>query len=300
MMSDPQRFGVCRLVPPAMAAAAPRGHVRAGQEDSIPITTSIWKRAWSRRPPRFFGESAGEESRAPRVPRFRLDDAQRAPRRPLRHRGVNGEAMQRVALKPEDHRGGLLTQASILSLTSDGTRHRPVHRGKWVLESIFGNPPPPPPPNVSRDQARRRRTSPRPRCGPSSSPSQDANCARRAIARSTRSAWRSRTTTRSAAGGPRKPSATARAPIRARPQRRTARRPQVRRRRGTEEADGRRHRQVRRGVHREARHLRPAARHDLRRPQIAGGNRRRRARPTITSFESLIESLVLSDLFQKR
>jgi mono/diheme cytochrome c family protein len=62
---------------------------------------------------------------------------------------VKGEAFRRVALKPEYHRGGLLTQASILSLTSDGTRHRPVHRGKWVLESMFGNPPPPPPPNVS-------------------------------------------------------------------------------------------------------------------------------------------------------
>ena len=43
----------------------------------------------------------------------------------------------------------MLTQASILSLTSDGTRHRPVHRGKWVLESIYANPPPPPPPNVT-------------------------------------------------------------------------------------------------------------------------------------------------------
>ena len=61
---------------------------------------------------------------------------------------VKGESMQRTALKPEDNRGGLLTQASILSLTSDGTRHRPVHRGKWVLESIVGKPPPPPPANV--------------------------------------------------------------------------------------------------------------------------------------------------------
>ncbi len=62
--------------------------------------------------------------------------------------GVSGEALQRTVLKPGDHRGGLLTQASILSLTSDGTRHRPVHRGKWVLEAIVGKPPPPPPPNV--------------------------------------------------------------------------------------------------------------------------------------------------------
>jgi mono/diheme cytochrome c family protein len=62
--------------------------------------------------------------------------------------GVQGEAMQRVALKPEDHRGGLLTQGAILSLTSDGTRHRPVHRGVWLLESIIGKPAPPPPANV--------------------------------------------------------------------------------------------------------------------------------------------------------
>jgi mono/diheme cytochrome c family protein len=62
--------------------------------------------------------------------------------------GVAGDAMRRVALKPEDHRGGLLTQGAILSMTSDGTRHRPVHRGVWVLEAIIGKPPPPPPANV--------------------------------------------------------------------------------------------------------------------------------------------------------
>ncbi len=54
----------------------------------------------------------------------------------------------RVALTPEAHRGGLLTQAAILSLTSDGVRHRPVHRGVWLSEAIFGKSPPPPPANV--------------------------------------------------------------------------------------------------------------------------------------------------------
>ncbi|HEX3132978.1 MAG TPA: DUF1592 domain-containing protein, partial [Planctomycetota bacterium] len=62
--------------------------------------------------------------------------------------GVSGDALRRVTLKPEDHRGGLLTQGAILSMTSDGTRHRPVHRGVWVLEAIIGKPPPPPPANV--------------------------------------------------------------------------------------------------------------------------------------------------------
>jgi hypothetical protein len=58
-------------------------------------------------------------------------------------------SFQRVSLKPEDHRGGLLTMGAVLGLTSDGTRHRPVHRGVWVSEAIFGKTPPPPPANVS-------------------------------------------------------------------------------------------------------------------------------------------------------
>tara|TARA_R110002072_G_scaffold13481_2_gene56915 strand:- start:133879 stop:136353 length:2475 start_codon:yes stop_codon:yes gene_type:complete len=54
----------------------------------------------------------------------------------------------RVALRPEDHRGGLLTMGAVLGLTSDGTRHRPVHRGVWLSEAIFNRTPPPPPANV--------------------------------------------------------------------------------------------------------------------------------------------------------
>ncbi len=55
---------------------------------------------------------------------------------------------QRVVLSPEHHRGGLLTMGAVLGLTSDGTRHRPVHRGVWISEAIFGKTPPPPPANV--------------------------------------------------------------------------------------------------------------------------------------------------------
>ncbi len=55
---------------------------------------------------------------------------------------------QRVALSPNDQRGGLLSQASVLMLTSDGQRHRPVHRGVWLSEAIFNRTPPSPPPNV--------------------------------------------------------------------------------------------------------------------------------------------------------
>jgi len=59
-----------------------------------------------------------------------------------------GDEPVRVALPQGSNRGGLLTQAAILSLTSDGTRHRPVHRGVWLSEAIFGKSPPPPPANV--------------------------------------------------------------------------------------------------------------------------------------------------------
>jgi hypothetical protein len=58
------------------------------------------------------------------------------------------DGFQRVSLKPEDHRGGLLTMGAILGLSSDGTRHRPIHRGVWLSETIFGKTPPPPPANV--------------------------------------------------------------------------------------------------------------------------------------------------------
>ena len=55
---------------------------------------------------------------------------------------------QRVSLPANAHRGGIMTHGSVLSLTSDGTRHRPVHRGIWVSEVLLGIVPPPPPPNV--------------------------------------------------------------------------------------------------------------------------------------------------------
>ena len=54
---------------------------------------------------------------------------------------------ERVTL-PDKMRGGLLTQASILTVTSNPTRTSPVKRGRWILEQILGAPPPPPPPNV--------------------------------------------------------------------------------------------------------------------------------------------------------
>jgi mono/diheme cytochrome c family protein len=61
--------------------------------------------------------------------------------------GVVGPEFRRVDLKGTE-RGGVLTQASVLTVSSYATRTSPVLRGKWILENILGTPPPEPPPDV--------------------------------------------------------------------------------------------------------------------------------------------------------
>jgi hypothetical protein len=61
--------------------------------------------------------------------------------------GVTGEQFRKVKLT-DRNRGGVLTQASVLTLTSNPTRTSPVKRGKWILENMLAAPPPNPPPGV--------------------------------------------------------------------------------------------------------------------------------------------------------
>lgn len=70
--------------------------------------------------------------------------------------GVSGNNFKRVALDGTQ-RAGILSHASILTVTSNPTRTSPVKRGKWVLEQMLGTPPPPAPPNVPLldDQAKK-------------------------------------------------------------------------------------------------------------------------------------------------
>jgi mono/diheme cytochrome c family protein len=63
--------------------------------------------------------------------------------------GVQGEAFRRVTLA-DRRRGGVLTQASVLTLTSNPNRTSPVKRGQWILQQLLGTPPPPPPPDVPK------------------------------------------------------------------------------------------------------------------------------------------------------
>jgi hypothetical protein len=62
--------------------------------------------------------------------------------------GVTGPGFRRVTVRPESHRGGLLTHGSILMLTSHTTKTSPVLRGTWILETLLNSPPPPPPADV--------------------------------------------------------------------------------------------------------------------------------------------------------
>jgi hypothetical protein len=62
--------------------------------------------------------------------------------------GVAGATMRRVELPPGSERGGLMTMASVLKVTANGTTTSPVLRGHWITERIFGIDTRPPPPSV--------------------------------------------------------------------------------------------------------------------------------------------------------
>jgi len=89
--------------------------------------------------------------------------------------GVTGEAFRRVALDPNSHRGGIISQGSVLMVTSHPAQTSQILRGKWVLTSLLNSPPPVPPPGVpplntkpatdghkltTREQIERHRSSP--------------------------------------------------------------------------------------------------------------------------------------------
>ncbi len=72
-------------------------------------------------------------------------------RRLSRHYKVKGEFREqpkRVDIENDPHRGGLLSMAAILAVSSHPHRTSPVLRGKWILETLLGDTPPPPPPGI--------------------------------------------------------------------------------------------------------------------------------------------------------
>lgn len=78
-----------------------------------------------------------------------------AGQKPVREKGESIPRRDFVRINLTGDRGGLLTMASILTVTSNPTRTSPVKRGRWVLEQMLGAPPPPPPPNVPELEAQK-------------------------------------------------------------------------------------------------------------------------------------------------
>lgn len=117
-------------------------------EDTYPQFDRNLQEAMKREPIAFF-EEVLQNDRS--VMDFIHADYALVNQRLAQHYGINdvtGDYFRKVSLKPGDIRGGLLTQAGLLAMNSDGTDSNPLKRGIWLLESILNDPPPPPPPAV--------------------------------------------------------------------------------------------------------------------------------------------------------
>lgn len=106
----------------------------------------LLKEAMQKEPIEFFHEVLANDDS---VLKFIQSDYTMVNERLANHYGlqnVHGNHFRRVELEPQHRRGGLLTQAGLLAMNSDGTDSHPLKRGIWLLESILNDPPPPPPP----------------------------------------------------------------------------------------------------------------------------------------------------------
>jgi hypothetical protein len=113
-----------------------------------PQFDSELKEAMQGEPIAFFGEVLRQNHS---VLDFLHADYAMVNERLARHYGlpeIYGSDFRRVSLTPADRRGGLLAQAGLLAMNSDGKDSHPLKRGIWILERMLNDPPPPPPPAV--------------------------------------------------------------------------------------------------------------------------------------------------------
>jgi len=106
------------------------------------------KAAMLREPISFFQEVLDENNS---VIDFLHSDYAMVNERLAKHYGLKdiyGNDFRRVKLDPDTMRGGLMTQAGLLAMNSDGKDSHPLKRGIWLLERLLNDPPPPPPPAV--------------------------------------------------------------------------------------------------------------------------------------------------------
>ncbi len=117
-------------------------------ENTTHINDEVLKSAMHDEPVAFFSEVLAQNGS---VMDFIHSDYAVVNERLAAHYGfsdVFGPQFRRVSIDPNANRGGVLTNAGMLAMNSDGTDSHPLKRGIWMLERILHDPPPPPPPNV--------------------------------------------------------------------------------------------------------------------------------------------------------
>jgi len=118
------------------------------EEELYPQFDTDLREAMFREPVAFFQEVL-HENRS--VMDFFHADYTLVNERLARHYGipdVYGSAFRKVELDSVANRGGIITQAGLLAMNSDGKDSHPLKRGIWLLERLLNDPPPPPPPAV--------------------------------------------------------------------------------------------------------------------------------------------------------
>lgn len=118
------------------------------EQESYPDFDLELKAAMQQEPIAFFQEMLANNRS---VLDFLHSDYTLANERLAQHYGlpdVYGPHFRLVQLKPGDRRGGLMTQAGLLAMNSDGKDSHPLKRGIWMLERLLNDPPPPPPASV--------------------------------------------------------------------------------------------------------------------------------------------------------
>ena len=131
-----------------------REWLRLDKLETLPIEDDRWvvsdqlKRAMYAEPQHFFGEMLRGNLN---LLRFVESDFTMLNERLAIHYGipgVYGDHFRRVSLRPEHGRGGLLTQAASMTVTTDGMVQNPIYRGVWILDRLLDRAPPAAPANV--------------------------------------------------------------------------------------------------------------------------------------------------------
>ena len=147
MLKDTEGGGIHGEFPGAMVEPA-RNRFHQPQPSPLPGVRRDAAPSMVREPELFFNELLTHNLR---LANFVASDFSMLNGRLAKHYGipgVEGWQFRKVPLPKDSHRGGVLTMASVLKVTANGTNTSPVLRGAWVLDRILGTPPPRPPADV--------------------------------------------------------------------------------------------------------------------------------------------------------